>query len=110
MFDRNKAIELITDDDIDTIVDIVAREHFCYLHHILVHGMKGYNNFTDEELMQELEARGFPAPHLHEEIERLMAERDALVDALRWIAVVNAMDYEYQAKARAAIAALGNKA
>ena len=30
-------------------------------------------------------------------------ERDALRDALVWIATVNAMDYEYTAKARAAI-------
>ena len=41
---------------------------------------------------------------LRHRIERLKAENAELLDALRWIATVNAMDYEYQVKARAAIA------
>jgi hypothetical protein len=41
--------------------------------------------------------------------ERAEAERDTLREALDWIARVNAMDYEYQAKARAAIDAARNK-
>jgi hypothetical protein len=39
-------------------------------------------------------------------VATLTAQRDALLAALRWIGNVNAMDYEYQAKARAAIAAV----
>jgi hypothetical protein len=42
------------------------------------------------------------------ELRRLSAveaQRDALLAALRWIATVNAMDYEYQQVARAAIKA-----
>ena len=37
------------------------------------------------------------------ELRRLHAENDALLSALRWIATVNAMDYEYQKVARDAI-------
>jgi hypothetical protein len=43
------------------------------------------------------------------ELRRLSAveaQRDALLAALRWIATVNAMDYEYQQVARAAIKAV----
>ena len=40
------------------------------------------------------------------EIRRLTAQRDALLEALRWIDNVNAMDYEYQKVARAAIKAV----
>jgi hypothetical protein len=38
------------------------------------------------------------------ELRRLVAQRDALLKALRWIATVNAMDYEYQNIARTAMA------
>lgn len=38
--------------------------------------------------------------------KQLLAQRDALLEALRWIAVVNATDREYQAKARAALRAV----
>jgi hypothetical protein len=38
-------------------------------------------------------------------IAAVEAQRDALLEALRWIATVNAMDYEYQQVARAAIKA-----
>jgi hypothetical protein len=38
-------------------------------------------------------------------LEEAVAQRDALLRALRWIATVNAMDYEYQKVARAAIKA-----
>ena len=38
------------------------------------------------------------------ELRRLEAVNAQLLDALGWIAVVNAMDYEYQNKARTAIA------
>ncbi len=38
------------------------------------------------------------------ELRRLHAVNAELLEALRWIATVNAMDYEYQKCARAAIA------
>lgn len=59
MFDRIKAIHAITDDDIETIVygHNGQSDGIEYLYNLLVSGMKGYDNFTDEELMQELEAR-----------------------------------------------------
>lgn len=41
------------------------------------------------------------------ERQELEAQRDVLLRAIRWIATVNAMDYEYQAKAQAAIEAVG---
>jgi predicted nucleic acid-binding Zn-ribbon protein len=40
--------------------------------------------------------------------EKVETQRDELLEALKWIARVNAMDYEYQAKARAAIAKAEN--
>lgn len=43
--------------------------------------------------------------NLSDENKRLRAENDTLLKALRWIATVNAMDYEYQARARTALAA-----
>ena len=39
-----------------------------------------------------------------EEIRRLRQVNFELVEGLEWIANVNAMDYEYQVKARAALA------
>lgn len=44
------------------------------------------------------------------ELRRLHAVNEELLEALGWIAVVNAMDYEYQKKARAAIAKAGEQA
>ena len=43
---------------------------------------------------------------LAQRLERAEAQRDALLEALRWIDNVNAMDYEYQKVARAAIKAV----
>ena len=44
------------------------------------------------------------------ELRRLHAVNEELLEALRWISTVNAMDYEYQQKARAAIAKAGGAA
>jgi hypothetical protein len=38
--------------------------------------------------------------------KQLLEQRDVLLKGLQWIATVDAMDYEYKATARAAIAAL----
>jgi hypothetical protein len=44
------------------------------------------------------------ALRIADELRRLHAVNAELLEALRWIATVNAMDYEYQKCARAAIA------
>ena len=54
MFNREKAIQTLIDDDFASIVECEA---FDYLEGLLRGGMKGYQNFTDEELMQELQER-----------------------------------------------------
>jgi hypothetical protein len=41
----------------------------------------------------------------HNEIKRLHEVKQELLKALKWIADVNAMDYEYQRKARATLSA-----
>jgi hypothetical protein len=53
MFDRDKAIETLISDDIDSFNN--GFEHG--LAEILYSGFKGYENYTDEELMQELTER-----------------------------------------------------
>jgi hypothetical protein len=55
MFDRDTAIECLINDDIDSIVN----GGYCdTLLMLLAEGFKGYNNFTDDELAQELKERG----------------------------------------------------
>jgi hypothetical protein len=63
---------------------------------------------AQQEQDQMLEHAYKSACDIVEEQDKKLAELEAvnreLLDALRWIATVNAMDYEYQVKARAAIA------
>lgn len=54
---------------------------------------------AEQRLLREARARD------NVSFKQLLDQRDVLLEALRWIAVVNAMDYEYQAAARAAIKA-----
>ena len=57
--------------------------------------------------MLDSEALRWGTPELYKaaaELRRLHAVNAELLEALRWVARVYAMDYEYQAKARAAIA------
>ena len=54
MFERDKAIECLINDDIDSFTNGGYTDSIWY---ILAEGFKGYNNFTDEELMQELQER-----------------------------------------------------
>jgi hypothetical protein len=61
-YDRSKAIEALIRDDIDSI--IVSYSDFgdtfgdtCYIDSILRSGHKGYENMTDEEIIEELEGR-----------------------------------------------------
>lgn len=54
MFNRNEAIETLISDDVQTIIFNQAND---YLDAILRHGMKGYADYTDEELISELQDR-----------------------------------------------------
>ena len=53
MFDRTKAIDELINDD----ADIILGEGDYFLYALLKDGFKGYANFTDEELMDELKER-----------------------------------------------------
>ena len=56
MFDRQLAINELIDLDLSDILQ--NGDDNWILSSILADGFKGYNNYTDEELMQELEERG----------------------------------------------------
>lgn len=53
MFDREKAINDLIDDD----MNVIKGSDGWMLSDILAHGFKGYNNFTDGELVEELNER-----------------------------------------------------
>jgi len=58
MWDREKAIQELVDNDIDTIIrDYNEMNDLSVLAYILETGFKGYKNYTDEQLMQELMER-----------------------------------------------------
>ena len=54
MWDREKAIDTLIEDDIDSIMN---SHYIDTLNFILESGFKGYRNFSDDELMQELQER-----------------------------------------------------
>jgi hypothetical protein len=55
MWNREKAIQDLVDNDIDTIIrDYNEMDDCQVLAYILDSGFKGYRNYTDEQLMQEL--------------------------------------------------------
>ena len=54
MFNRTLAIQELVDNDFSDIFNLGESEG-SMLESILMHGFKGYNNFTDNELMYELE-------------------------------------------------------
>ena len=54
MFDREKVIEILIDDDFDAIFN--CRSHD-YLYDILNGGHLGYSNMMDHELIKECEER-----------------------------------------------------
>ena len=56
MFNRTLAIQELVDNDFSDIFNLGESEG-SMLESILMHGFKGYHNFTDEELMSELEER-----------------------------------------------------
>lgn len=55
MWNRDKAITELIEDDINSFTQHGYVDTFWY---ILAEGFKGYNHFTDEELMNELMERG----------------------------------------------------
>lgn len=55
MFDREKVIELLINDDFDAIINCGCYD---YLYDILQSGHIGYDNMTDNELVDECEERG----------------------------------------------------
>ena len=58
MFNRELAIQELVDDDINRIIrDYNEMNDASVLAYILEEGFKGYINYTDEKLMQELEER-----------------------------------------------------
>lgn len=54
-FDREKAIEVLIEDDMNVIIDC---GHDTYLADILHNGFIGYRNLTDNQLVDECEERG----------------------------------------------------
>ena len=58
MFNREKAIQELVDNDLDTIMrDANECGDLSVLAYILETGFKGYNNYTNNALLQELRER-----------------------------------------------------
>lgn len=55
MFDRDRAINELVDNDLSDILQ--HGDDNWILSTILLDGFTGYNNYTDEQLMQELQER-----------------------------------------------------
>ena len=54
VFDRNKAIDLLIDDDMHNLVDNGDSD---FIRAALKHGFTGYTIYSDEELLKELTNR-----------------------------------------------------
>lgn len=50
---RQEIIDRLVDNDINTIISEHERGDDSYVAHIFEYGMKGYTNFTDQELVIE---------------------------------------------------------
>jgi len=68
MFNRTLAIQELVDNDFSDIFNLGESEG-SMLESILMYGFKGYNNFTDNELMYELEERGILCENLESELD-----------------------------------------
>ena len=68
MFNRTLAIQELVDNDFSDIFNLGESEG-SMLESILQYGFKGYHNFTDEELMYELEERGILCENLEIELD-----------------------------------------
>ncbi len=58
VFNREKAIESLVDNDFDCIENTANGPEFLYS--ILRHGFQGYDTFTDDELVMECLNRDMP--------------------------------------------------
>lgn len=58
MFNREKAIDALLADDINTITECITNRDFEYLSNILEFGVKGWRDLTDAELLSEMIERG----------------------------------------------------
>jgi hypothetical protein len=55
---RREMIEMLVDDDINNIFEAKNQENDeYYISNILLEGFKGYENYTEEELVQEMNER-----------------------------------------------------
>jgi hypothetical protein len=54
---RHEMIEMLVDNDIDSIMADASQNDLSVLAEILCTGFKGYENFTDDELVQEMNER-----------------------------------------------------
>ena len=68
MFNRTLAIQELVDNDFSDIFNLGESEG-SMLESILQYGFKGYHNFTDDELMYELEERGILCENLEIELD-----------------------------------------
>ena len=68
MFNRTLAIQELVDNDFSDIFNLGESEG-SMLESILMHGFKGYNNFTDDELMYELAERDILCENLEIELD-----------------------------------------
>ena len=68
MFNRTLAIQELVDNDFSDIFNLGESEG-SMLESILMYGFKGYNNFTDNELMYELEEQGILCENLEIELD-----------------------------------------
>ena len=68
MFNRALAIQELVDNDFSDIFNLGESEG-SMLESILMHGFKGYNNFTDDELMYELAERDILCENLEIELD-----------------------------------------
>ncbi|NBP03413.1 MAG: hypothetical protein EBU90_25655 [Proteobacteria bacterium] len=57
MINREKAIETLIRDDVNTVTDFLSNNDTWYLEDILRTGFRGYQNYTNSELITELAER-----------------------------------------------------
>ena len=57
--DREEMVQLLVDSDIDYIMEDAKSDDYSLLAAYLDTGFKGYNNFSDEELVAEIKEREF---------------------------------------------------
>ena len=83
MWNREKAIQELVDNDINSIItDYNEMGDASVLAFILDEGFKGYRNYTDEALMKELEERDISYLFDENEDENLEIDLDGGLSAI----------------------------